>query len=103
MIVDKLKQDIPRRIQAVILASSRGNYQDTLIAGERMWSGCDTGPLYGVKYLESRVNLVKRINHLLPEDWTAATVNCKVPGERGQNKTRLVLTDLFGDTYAWED
>lgn len=103
MIVDKLKPDIPGRIQAVVLASSRGNYQDTLIAGERLWSGCDTGPLYSVKYLESRINLVKRINDTLPLDWTAATVNCKLPGERGQNRTRLVLTDLFGDTYAWED
>ena len=103
MIVDKLQADIPRRIQAVVLASPRGNYQDTLIAGERLWSGCDTGPQYASKYLESRVNLVKRINASLPEDWTAAAVNCKLPGEKGQNKTRLVLTDLFGDTYAWED
>jgi hypothetical protein len=103
MIVDKLKADIPSRVRATVLASSRGNYQNALLFGRRRWSGCDTGPHFGVKYLESRINLVARINGQLPEDWTAALVNCKLPGERGQNKTRLVLTDLFGDTYAWGD
>lgn len=94
---------LPKLVGNSLRASTRGCYQESLVAGNEAWSGAGlsgTARDWSASYAASRTNLLARIAGNLARDGWEAGVPLVLMDSRWTRM--LVLTSPRGRQYLWD-